>query len=104
MDLCLNNQNWDLQHPIPNHHPIYQSGDPYFNGEVQPAEMRSRQGGFEEESIRQQGNQLLNSGCVDHCQPGTENNNLCNVPTSNSCWKSQYVGPPPHFYGEINSM
>ncbi|MBW0489257.1 hypothetical protein O181_028972 [Austropuccinia psidii MF-1] len=96
--------NWHLPHPIPNHHPIYQSRDPYLNSNVQPAEMRSRQGCFEEESLRPQVNQHVNSGCADHCHPGTANSHSCNVPTRNSCWKSHYMAPPPHFPEEIHSM
>ncbi|MBW0552677.1 hypothetical protein O181_092392 [Austropuccinia psidii MF-1] len=62
--------------------PIYQFGDPYFNSNVQQAEMRSRQGCFGEESLRLQGNQHFKSGCADHCHPGTANNHSLNVPTS----------------------
>ncbi|MBW0580291.1 hypothetical protein O181_120006 [Austropuccinia psidii MF-1] len=100
----MNTPNWHLPHLIPNHHPIYQSGDCYLNSDVQPAEMWSRQGCFEEESLRPQGNQHVNSGCAVHCHPGTENNHSCNVPTRNSHWQSHYVAPPPHFHEEILSM
>ncbi|MBW0460655.1 hypothetical protein O181_000370 [Austropuccinia psidii MF-1] len=100
----MNPQNWNLPHRIPNHHTIYQSGDPYLNSDVQPAEMRSRQGCFKEESLRLQGNQHVNSGCADHCHPGMANNHSCNVPTRNSCCKSHYVAPPPHFHEAIHSM
>ncbi|MBW0468660.1 hypothetical protein O181_008375 [Austropuccinia psidii MF-1] len=100
----MNPPNWHLPHQNPNHHPIYQSGDLYLNSNVQPAEMRSRQGCFEEESLRPQGNQHVNSGCADHCHPGTAKNHSFNVPTRNSCLQSHYMATPPHFHEEIHSM